>query len=57
MLKWKKLSIRKSIENYHKTSDVEHLRDIIRVYEQGGLIWYVKMYASEFWAEIKEAYT
>ena len=57
MPKWKKLSIRKSIENFHKTSDIEHLMDVIRVYEQGGLIWHVKRIVREIWSKIKESIT
>ena len=32
MQNWKKQSIRKSIDNYIKTGDEEHLTDIVRVY-------------------------
>ena len=32
MQNWKKQSIRKSIDNYRKTGDEEHLTDIVRVY-------------------------
>ena len=32
MKNWQRNSIRKSIENYVKTGDEEHLTDIVRVY-------------------------
>ena len=32
MKKWQRDSIRKSIDNYVKTGDEEHLTDIVRVY-------------------------
>lgn len=33
MQNWKKQSIRKSIDNYRKTGDVEHLQDVVRIYK------------------------
>ena len=33
MKSWQRQSINKSLENYAKTKDIEHLMDIIRVYE------------------------
>ena len=33
MKNWQRQSINKSLENYAKTKDIEHLMDIIRVYE------------------------
>ena len=32
MKNWQKQSINKSLENYKKTKDIEHLADIVRVY-------------------------
>lgn len=32
MKKWQRQSINKSLENYEKTKDIEHLADIVRVY-------------------------
>lgn len=33
MKSWQRQSINKSLENYAKTRDVEHLMDVIRIYE------------------------
>ena len=33
MKNWQRQSINKSLENYVKTKDIEHLMDVIRVYE------------------------
>ena len=33
MKSWQRQSINKSLANYAKTKDIEHLMDIIRVYE------------------------
>ena len=32
MKSWQRQSINKSLENYAKTKDIEHLADIVRVY-------------------------
>ena len=32
MKRWQRRSINKSLENYAKTQDIEHLMDVIRVY-------------------------
>ena len=33
MKSWQRQSINKSLANYEKTKDIEHLMDVIRVYE------------------------
>ena len=47
MKKWQRQSINKSLENYEKTKDIEHLMDVIRVYEYGGVLWHVKRIIKE----------
>ena len=32
MKSWQRQSINKSLENYSKTKDIEHLADIVRIY-------------------------
>ena len=33
MKSWQRQSINKSLENYEKTKDIEHLVDVVRVYK------------------------
>lgn len=33
MKSWQRQSINKSLENYEKTKDIEHLMDVVRVYK------------------------
>ena len=33
MKNWQRNSIQKSLENYEKTKDIEHLVDVVRVYK------------------------
>ena len=50
MQNWKKQSIRKSIDNYRKTGDEEHLTDIVRVYRYSKF----KIIKSRVGARLKE---
>ena len=50
MQNWKKQSIRKSIDNYVKTGDEEHLTDIVRVYRYSK----IKIIKSRVAARLKE---
>ena len=50
MKSWQKDSIRKSIDNYVKTGDEEHLTDIVRVYRYSKL----KIIKSRVAARLKE---
>ena len=50
MQNWKKQSIRKSIDNYRKTGDEEHLTDIVRVYRYSKF----KIIKSRVAARLKE---
>lgn len=54
MKQWKKNSIRKSIENYNSTNDIEHLMDVLRVYEQGGITWHVKIFIRKLYEIIQK---
>ena len=50
MKNWQKDSIRKSIDNYIKTGDEEHLTDIVRVYRYSK----IKIIKSLVRARLKE---
>ena len=50
MKSWQRQSINKSLENYKKTGDEEHLTDIVRVYRYSKL----KIIKSRVAARLKE---
>ena len=50
MKSWQRQSINKSLENYAKTKDIEHLMDVVRVYQYSKF----KIIKSRVVARLKE---